>query len=273
MKHFFIFLGLILVCYSTNVIADESSVETQNNNILEKRVEFSSNRKCDNNKEDAEYKCICNLSIRYPNFTPKSNAKGSKKINPFIEDFIQDLRNKMSKCQVGGIDYGKNSIIYNILYEDNQYISIAFEKYFCCDENGAKPELFVFNFDKETGKLVDINQYLDIDNYPELSSLMDQALNKKMGRPDGYKNLLLQIYKNDVSQSQIKLRSFVYFYFNKDGITMKIWPDKSSFETIDVVFPNKLLKPRVYTITPPQDELLNDSLTTIPLIKDNGDEE
>ena len=58
----------------------------------------------------------------------------------------------MSNCQVGGIDFGKNTLNYNILYEDEQYLSLAFEKYFCCDADGTKSDLFIFNFDKTTGK-------------------------------------------------------------------------------------------------------------------------
>ena len=256
----------------SNVYADEV---TKNNNILEKRVEISSVRKCDGNKEDAEYKCICDLSINYPIFIKQTSRNGLKAINIFIEDFIQNQRKKMSNCQVGGIDFGKNTLNYNILYEDEQYLSFAFEKYFCCDADGTKSDLFIFNFDKTTGKQFNIDEYLTVDNVPQLSNMIDKVLNKQLNKPEGYKNMLLQIYKTDAGQSKVKLRNFVFFYYTKDGIILKAWPDKNSFETISIPLPVNLVKPRPYIAATPQDDQLNDSLMqkTVPLKESDDTEE
>jgi hypothetical protein len=249
-----IIISLLFVCLAH---ADE---EVMNKTILEKHIDISSSRKCDPSKEDAEYKCICYLSVHYPIFTKQSIGKGMLLVNDVIDKFITDLRRKMSQCQVGGVDFGKNTIIYNILYDDSKYLSLAFEKYFCCNENGTKPELFVFNFE-------------DVDNISKLRDLTDKALDPVIGKPEAFQNNLLQVYKTDVGQSAIKLRNSIYYYFTKDGISLKIWPDKSSFQTIDVPLPKELVKPRVYPQQMPIDDYSNDSINEYTTPQNNGDTE
>lgn len=270
MKNSYFYFLLTLISLIGNVYADEI---IKNNSILEKRVNISSARKCDTNKDDAEYKCICDLSISYPLFIKQSSTNGLQTINAFIEDFIKGQRNKMSNCQVGGIDFGINTLNYNILYEDDQYLSLAFEKYFCCNVDGAKPDLVIFNFDKISGQPLSIDKYIPIDNVPQLANVIDNALNKQLNKPDGYKNMLLQVYKTDAGLSQVKLRNFVFFYFTQYGITLKVWPDKNSFETISIPLPNNLINQRSYLTAMPQDDQLNDSLMKNILLKDDEDTE
>lgn len=249
---------LLSMCLYLISLCSQAVEMEVNKEVLEKYIEITNSRKCDP-KNASAIECSCKVAIQYPIFTAIKDIISRAKINDVVTNYISIRRAKINKCQARGEDFGQNGIKYEILFENDEYLSLIFKSFYCCNSDGqTNNTINVYNFNKKSGDVLEFKDVFLHSNFDKAQTLINSQLNNQIGRPESYKNNILISVKNEVGEFEPKLKENAFFYFSSFAIKLKILPDQNDDETFDIEIPNEFVKERIYT-SKNVEQLMNDN--------------